>query len=266
MAGSPSKLIKNLEIHLFWIIVILVLSVISLIVYEPSGQIIQNYVSFAAAIASILLALIAIIFSFLSNQTFSETVGDLKGSVEESGNASNDIVTASRALQEAVEKIQNDFSGIGPTVEKISQRMEEYSSPSVAQSDSKPDDANVSPDLFRDITTPGIDGCLLIFLLAEEKGRTEVSFEKMFNVDERDWVRQWGIYCSAVASTMQATQPCNIKIGNRVENGEQGTYSATFFQITDWGAIDKDLLKRYVLAKNTISAEIRVLIDRYLSE
>jgi|TARA_R100000501_G_C2614812_1_gene108604 hypothetical protein len=55
----------------------LVLCVIALIVDVPSGNVIREYVSFAAAIASIVLALVAIIYSFIANKDFSDLTSRL---------------------------------------------------------------------------------------------------------------------------------------------------------------------------------------------
>ncbi|MFM5884784.1 MAG: hypothetical protein ACKOQ3_05575 [Novosphingobium sp.] len=91
----------NIAIHLIWIVTILVLFIIALIVWNPDSTIIYNYISFASAISSILLAVVAIIYSMISNRSFDSSIAEIRSSAEK-------IVVETKRLNEASVGLSSD--------------------------------------------------------------------------------------------------------------------------------------------------------------
>jgi hypothetical protein len=85
-------------IHTFWIISLLLCTIAALIMTVPNGNVIRDYLSFASAISSIILAVIAIFFSMFSNQSFSEIAGSLKDSIDRTDRSSREIGDTSSTL------------------------------------------------------------------------------------------------------------------------------------------------------------------------
>lgn len=106
MNKEPSqKTLSNAVIHLSWIIVLLILSGAALVSTSPDGIVIRDYISFASAISSIALAIVAIFYSMISNQSFSQTIGALNLSANKIDSTAREINTASLSLKNGIDDI-----------------------------------------------------------------------------------------------------------------------------------------------------------------
>lgn len=112
-----------------YIIAILVsILVASLSVKVADSKDLSDKLSFAVALASLLLAIIAIIQAFISNSSLSQTLGNMAGTAERVENASREISTASAALMNAVSNIPEGLAQVVDRVEKTHLSVEEMMS------------------------------------------------------------------------------------------------------------------------------------------
>lgn len=75
-------MVRQLTLHLLWIIAVLVAVIAAFVVITPSGDLLKEYISFASAISSILLALVAIFYAFISSGTVNSTLSDIKAAAQ----------------------------------------------------------------------------------------------------------------------------------------------------------------------------------------
>ena len=85
---------KNLTVHLGWVIVSLVAVISVLLWRSPDGSSLSGYIAFAASIASLVLATVAIFQSILASQSLERSLGEIRSS-------SQAIVTETSRLQGA---------------------------------------------------------------------------------------------------------------------------------------------------------------------
>ena len=120
---SIQKRPSNAVIHLTWVIFVLILCGTALVSTSPNGIVIRDYISFASAISSIVLAIVAIFYSMISNQSFSQTIGALNLSVNKIDSTAQEINTASLSLKNGIDDIMNEFKQIHPAVKSISEQI-----------------------------------------------------------------------------------------------------------------------------------------------
>lgn len=78
-------------IHLLWVIAVLTMVLAALLTRSPGAESLISLISFASAIAALLLAVVAIFYAIVSNQSFSDASSDLTRSA-------SDVLAASHAL------------------------------------------------------------------------------------------------------------------------------------------------------------------------
>lgn len=100
-------------LHYKYIIFILCIIIISLIVVRYTADTsLNNYVSFAATIASLILAVLAIIQGFFSSSAFTDSISNLK-------NTTNDIAEKSEQLNNIMNEFDNKFKDIPSQLEGL---------------------------------------------------------------------------------------------------------------------------------------------------
>lgn len=109
---------RPLTINLLWIIGILILIVAAFAVVAPGGDLLQDYISFASAISSILLALVAIFYAFISNQSASNTLNELRGAAAVLSKETSRLRSASSGLSEEAEQIIKRLSNVPSTSQR----------------------------------------------------------------------------------------------------------------------------------------------------
>lgn len=108
---------NNRDIHYWYIIGILTMIIISLLSFRYAPDIaLANYVSFAATIASLILATLAIIQGFISSNSFSQTVQNLN-------NSSSKIIDNSDKLSEIVSNLDNKFNEIPILIKGLEEKV-----------------------------------------------------------------------------------------------------------------------------------------------
>lgn len=126
--------LSELKIHFFYVTVILVSIIIALFTVGSVAQDrLSEYLSSAATITSVVLGVLAIIYAFISNDSFSKATGKLSEIVDSSKKASNNLVDVlgqvqdvanasgenSRSLTDLVGKITNEISELTKTTKSL---------------------------------------------------------------------------------------------------------------------------------------------------
>lgn len=138
-------------IHAFWVIAILIAIVSALLLLVPNGVLIRDYISFASAVASIILAVIAIFYSMFTNQSFSEMVGSLNNSVRQTAKSATAIEGVSDRLVSSVDEMSKSLLDLGPRFDAIDTKIEKAWSPERQKSVklSQPSDKAIGNSAFR---------------------------------------------------------------------------------------------------------------------
>lgn len=251
---------RNWTVHLAWIIVILLFALCAVTIYSPDGAIIKDYVSFAGSIASIILASIAIIYAFISNQGVADAAVQLVQSTKSAESASHRVEAGAAAIEGALDTLRKDFSNLAPTVEVISKKLEEANFPFASSSEQTSAVVEEQGTLPFGLS-PGIDGTLYTLALSSKLGQPKVNFRSIFPAED-EFARAWSDYCQGVATTLMGTRPCGISLA-REKVGEPGE---TEFQVLDWGDTSPGSIIDSVTKGEMIGRYARDVIDGYFNK
>jgi len=119
--------VKPSILHYRYIVLILALIIISLLTfkYAPDTQLF-NYVSFAATISSLILAVLAIIQGFYSNNAVSETVANMNTS-------SREIVQSSVNLEKIINGLDSKIQEIPTLIKGIETQINTLNTPQISK-------------------------------------------------------------------------------------------------------------------------------------
>lgn len=95
---------RLVTVNLLWVILFLTSIIIAQFVITPSGELLRELISFAAAVASLLLALVAIGYSFISSNSLQTMLAEVRSSAGEIAKETARINEASRGLSDEVEE------------------------------------------------------------------------------------------------------------------------------------------------------------------
>jgi uncharacterized membrane protein (Fun14 family) len=115
---------KHGAIHALWAISVLLLIVAWLLLQAPNGQLIGQYIGFAASVASLVLALVAIGYAFVSNQGFSQSVGALEVSSRDVRSAAQNIAEVSRLLSEKAEILTGEVARVPDAMLALTEKID----------------------------------------------------------------------------------------------------------------------------------------------
>lgn len=257
---------SNVIVHLCWTIALLLLAGAAILLNVPDGTILRDYISFASAISSIVLAVVAIFYSMISNQSFSETIGSLKSSAGLIDKTEKEINDVSSSLSGKVESILDEFSQIRPAVQEISSKIDQripIMNEIVAESAVNSADLKDRKLFKSGPTVGGLAGFHIILKAFETK------FGK-FNINDifPDSVI-YSNYCIGVVECIKATEPCDLKI-NRVRKDasvEEKQEEKIYYEVMSLGKYDikslRDELQLYEI--NESSKEIIDKIYEYFA-
>lgn len=147
--------------HLTWLSGLLTLAILAQWVFKPDPSQLLNFLSFASSIASLVLAVAAIVYAFVSNNSLTSSVAKisdvsdilkaesatLKESATSVAQYTDDLLTAATKMPESIENMSKD----------ITDRIDKLSS--AGRASGKPNDANSSRSisLFNKQGTLGTD-------------------------------------------------------------------------------------------------------------
>ena len=102
--------IKNMTLHLVYVVIILVLALIALSTYKVGDEDTTiKYISFASTISSLLLAVIAIFFAIYSNFSITGSIGEIT-------KASSGLVDHSKSIEQYSAEIEKKLEAVVPGV------------------------------------------------------------------------------------------------------------------------------------------------------
>lgn len=117
---------EKYKIHSFYILLILVSVIICLVSIEWSAvPELVNYITFALTLSSLILAILAIIYSIHSNSSISISLNDMSKSALEITRASSDICKSNDELRSEVLKFPDGLIDVGKHVAKTNSILEE---------------------------------------------------------------------------------------------------------------------------------------------
>jgi len=104
---------KNLKVY--WVVIIMVLTIATFIFIQfgCEDQDLVQYLSFAGSITSLVLGIVAIFYSIVSNQQSSENFGKLKEAVTKIEEGARIISDLSGNLNSKLDKISDGIDNIG---------------------------------------------------------------------------------------------------------------------------------------------------------
>jgi len=109
---------KN-KVHFLYIVGILLVIIIFLVTYKfGNNDKLIDYLKFGLTITSLFLALIAIIYSFISNATISSNLGTIN-------NAANDISKVSSSLEKTNQNLMKEMSIIPTLIKGVEEKIDE---------------------------------------------------------------------------------------------------------------------------------------------
>lgn len=206
-------------VHSFWLITLLILLISALLIRVPNGERVNAYISFASSLSSLLLAVVAIFYSFISNENVSHATYAMQHSVDDIKSSSEKISLSADDISAKAEQIRTDINDIRPTVEDIHERMS-ASAPSITSD---------VPDRHLESATSPINPAGLIkvrpsaglivalYTLAKAK---KLNISRISPADLYHDVPQWHNYIDGVCATIVTTIPGDIEIDFLLEESK----------------------------------------------
>ena len=107
-------------IHLVWIVTTLILAMIAIVTWDPSSEYLYRYISFAAGIASILLAIVAIFYSMISNNAFNTSLSEIRSSASRVAEEAGRLNLASAGISSEAEAVIRRLSDLPSAFSSLS--------------------------------------------------------------------------------------------------------------------------------------------------
>lgn len=216
---------KHGIIHLLWIIVLLVISLAALVVRSPGSGSIISLVSFASAIASLVLAMVAIFYAIVSNQSFSEAASNLS-------NSARDVLHAASGLDKNIQGYLVKSQGLLTAVEAVPKSVEslrDHFSEALENSAKAETSGAAGGDqgLFENITNAVAASLYILYLSA--KHNKDFRSDDAFDIDYLEGV------LSGVAGVLSYCKIDGIDVkraGKTYQTRSIGVYSADDFELS----------------------------------
>lgn len=134
---------KKVKVYWLIIIVIVLISIFVFIQTSNTNSDLVQYFSFAGSITSLVLGLIAIFYSIISNQQSTENFGKLKEAVTKIEDGANIIKDVSENINSRLDRISDDILKFGT---KENQNQTAQTSKLESEEPTKPDPNSDLPD------------------------------------------------------------------------------------------------------------------------
>lgn len=241
---------SNWLVHLCWTVAFLLLAITALIVYEPDGATIRDYISFASAISSILLAVVAIFYSIVSNEGMSKILSSIGSSADRISQDSKDLSQITFNLSDKIQQLENNVASvpkqIGQFQENIYEKMNEILGRSTIE-DSKDIKGNT---FFKGPVTLGLSISTYLILYAF-KSTKEFIVKDVFKSEAL------GRYVEASLTVLKCTEYRGIILNREADK----------IVVNSIGDLDKyDLLTKFEKDDRTIWRNARNDIRIYFGE
>lgn len=240
---------RPITINLLWVIGVLLLSIVALAVTTPDGGLLREYISFAAAVASILLAMAAIFYAFISNGSLTAALSELRSAASELTRETARLNDASSGLSGEAEQIIQKLSG-------LPKRVDEFQGEVVRKIDGLGLGKPSMNDAHNDPTPKSVGYSISLYLIARAYiCKKSFSIEDIFSETEEDSPR-W--YCTGVVEAFKIHQ-----INGIVVEGIEGNY-----YIADVGSFEAEALvekaRKFADAnEENMFARLTTVVDQY---
>lgn len=244
------------SVHAIWTISVLLLIIAWLALNTPNGELIGQYIGLAASVASLVLALAAIGYAFVSNQGLTETVGALRETSGSIGQAAENIASTSAVLATKAEELTGEVSRVPSAVEALSARLDQTVLRKAEEETTQP--ALKLSDTSVVFSRTRLGGQLALFIMAKSfKEGKPFDAGSVFGDGDRIWD---GIVLGAILST-QGLKPFGIEI----ESLTIGTQ--TFNTVKSLGSLDADLIiNSFSSDDNKAAVDLRQKVDTYFGK
>ena len=173
------------HIHLLWLIVVLLLVIAAQLIMRPGGETVNIFISFASSLASLILAIVAIFYSIITNQNFS-------GSISKIETASTDLHQTTKVVQSSLldfsmkmDELRSDVSQVPGSVEQIREHMMEQLNEMLPKGASYLNMHSQHPSISDKSMSKGLAVGLYLF-------KRIALGERNFNMNDVDWDDQYG--------------------------------------------------------------------------
>lgn len=154
------------RIHVGYVIGILLAIIVALTTVEWGGiRELVNYINFALTVSSLMLAVLAIIYAFVSNNSYAMNIGMLQA-------ASREITVSSEEVKRATSALTERVAGIPVAIEAMGRKFDETQliltslASRTAASDSTVQSVDAEPKTLSDIPDRFLSGAPLMGLLS----------------------------------------------------------------------------------------------------
>jgi len=206
MGGLRKHFQLHGSVHAWWAIAVLILIIAALLLFMPNGTAVNEYISFASSLSSLLLAVVAMFYAFISNQNSSENVSDLRASALQITNSSGALSNISKDLYQQISVLTSDFSDIRPRVEQIHSQISGITNPATPSADGIDAQYDQS-SLFK--RGPGI-GVRIAFYELDKAFRLGVNRIDLETIYGKSAV--WLNFMQGVHDTIYTLRPCGIEL------------------------------------------------------
>jgi len=163
------------KIHFFYIISILLIIIIILSTLKlSSNSDVIKYISFASTIASLILALLAIVYAYFSNSTFSKNITLINDVSNELKQNTENLTTISEVIEKDIKNLPKAIDGMGKKVENIPNLIKELTLKEPIKDKKKSSDSelHISPELINEFNEySSFSGLLCLYAV-------KIAFEK----------------------------------------------------------------------------------------
>jgi hypothetical protein len=210
MSAEPGHLRKHGHIHAIWLISILIAVNAWNLITSPNGDIVTKYISFASSLASLVLAIVAIFYSFVQNRESTENSGRLSSSAERTERAAGAVLSLTSQLQGQLDRLGADFEILKPAVTEMSGNVSEVKA--LLAGTNANDPARTSSEAGGIAITKlsnGIAISLYLVLRGEEEGKP-FDATRIFSNDDL-----WQAYTAGFLQSIETFKPMNIEISSK---------------------------------------------------
>ncbi|WP_299321426.1 hypothetical protein [Parasphingopyxis sp.] len=192
----PSE--KVIRIHLLWAIAVLIMVMSAILWRLPDGDSLARFIAFAASIASLILAVVAIFYSMISNNQLTSNLQGIEGASASLEDSSEAIQITSENLLKRIEDLFEEVVTIHPGIEGIRETLESNLKSLMDNDESKfADNQDYGENFLSNNTTTGMN--MSVYLVAmSAKHQKRIVFD---DLDVPDPLRQ---YAYAAISALAA--------------------------------------------------------------
>ena len=241
------------HVHALWLIALLVFTNTWNLLKLTDGESVRDFLSFAASIASMILAIVAIFYAFVSNRDSLINLGKIGQSSERASEASFAVRETTDRLGDLIDELNSKFGAIEPAVSTVAEQMEQIH----ALMDPKPTKKITSGgeiDLGQKVSGGSVVS--LYLLLKAFQTQKFIDVQKVFSESD-----VWVTFAGGFFGAVQFFKPCNIRIDSD---------DSQFF-VRSLGELDPSEITALINSKKKTDKRQNVLdrfdeIDAYFAE